>query len=678
MTRFSATLLGKGHLVYLYSGAYKPSGMVNLARGADCSGLPTAERAALVQELKGFPADTLRTLLPIAYACRHVLTEALGWERALPLVEVLPHPLPPDASRTWRWFGDVTAHSPDPTSGILDAPAVREAVAIAGEPLAREVLGLYRKMMPGHTDAFKLIETALGWDTSWVEKGLPKRKQLAVKAYGLLPLERGEEEVLERYVWIRQFERESKQFGPQRRASEGAAAKVALANLALNGGYGDSDRLEWAMQARLGEGVAVVGRRWEVGEYEVELGLNGTVPRLAYRRAGKELRSAPKAVKESEPYVEIREAAETLKRQASGLRSMLEGYMGAGTPLQPEDLARLMRLPLARAMLCGLVLRAEDGVLGLLATDGSSLVLLDGTPRPIEGPVLVAHPLHLHESGQLAGWQWEIVHRRIVQPFKQAFRELYLLTPAERETGTYSNRFAGHDLDSRVVASLLGSRGWELTSGEAEPPQKLYRDAGVWAYIDFEDLGHYFTETDTLTNSRVYFRPHPVPPAYWSQPDEARLVLEQVPPLVFSEVMRDVDLVVSVGQRDLHERQARREQKREHQRRLSEEMYERRGELVRALLEDLGLPGVELDGDFARVRGKLASYRVHLASAAIHIEPGQYLCIVPASRRPEKVYLPFAGEDDPKVSEVVSKVLLLANDDKIKDQSILRQIKARA
>ncbi len=51
---------------------------------------------------------------------------------------------------------------------------------------------------------------------------------------------------------------------------------------------------------------------------------------------------------------------------------------------------------------------------------------------------------------------------------------------------------------------------------------------------------------------------------------------------------------------------------------------------------------------------------------------------MPASRRPEKVYLPFAGEDDPKVSEVVSKVLLLANDDKIKDQSILRQIKVRA
>ena len=74
-----------GHIVYLYSGAYKPSGMVNLARGADCSGLVAAEREALVREFRNFPVDTLRTLLPISYACRHLLSEALGWERALRL-----------------------------------------------------------------------------------------------------------------------------------------------------------------------------------------------------------------------------------------------------------------------------------------------------------------------------------------------------------------------------------------------------------------------------------------------------------------------------------------------------------------------------------------------------------------------------------------------------------------
>jgi len=41
-------------------------------------------------------------------------------------------------------------------------------------------------------------------------------------------------------------------------------------------------------------------------------------------------------------------------------------------------------------------------------------------------------------------WQAEIVRLRLRQPVKQAFRELYVLTPAERAAGDASPRFAGH------------------------------------------------------------------------------------------------------------------------------------------------------------------------------------------------------------------------------------------
>lgn len=92
------------------------------------------------------------------------------------------------------------------------------------------------------------------------------------------------------------------------------------------------------------------------------------------------------------------------------------------------------------------------------------------------------------------------------------------------------------------------------------------------------------------------------------------------------------------------------------------------------LLADLGLPSVTVEGHFAYLQGKLARYRVHLDSAAIHIEPGHYFCIVPErwGQRHERLFLPFAEQSDSKISEVISKVLLLTNDDKIKDESILR------
>ena len=48
----------------------------------------------------------------------------------------------------------------------------------------------------------------------------------------------------------------------------------------------------------------------------------------------------------------------------------------------------------------------------------------------------------------------------MVQPFKQAHREVYRLTPAEEETGNYSNRFAAHILRQHQMAALAAERGW--------------------------------------------------------------------------------------------------------------------------------------------------------------------------------------------------------------------------
>jgi hypothetical protein len=53
----------------------------------------------------------------------------------------------------------------------------------------------------------------------------------------------------------------------------------------------------------------------------------------------------------------------------------------------------------------------------------------------------------------------------------------------------------------------------------------------------------------------------------------------------------------------------------------------------------------------------------------------EYLCIVPDAKtrgKQEDVYLPFEG--DATLSIILSKAFLLAADDKIKDETITRQI----
>ncbi|MNE87509.1 hypothetical protein D3C81_2092440 [compost metagenome] len=85
-----------------------------------------------------------------------------------------------------------------------------------------------------------------------------------------------------------------------------------------------------------------------------------------------------------------------------------------------------------------------------------------------------------------------------------------------------------------------------------------------------------------------------------------------------------------------------------------------------------------LHGRFLEITGKLRSYKIHLGSANILMQPNdQYLCIVPdAKARTQAMpnYLPFEG--DTLLSIILSKALLLMDDDKISDPTITRQIAA--
>ena len=79
---------------------------------------------------------------------------------------------------------------------------------------------------------------------------------------------------------------------------------------------------------------------------------------------------------------------------------------------------------------------------------------------------------------------------------------------------------------------------------------------------------------------------------------------------------------------------------------------------------------------FLVVRGDWRTYKIHLGSGNILMEPNdEYLCIVPKASMEsgDSLYLPFEG--DRTLSIVISKALLLADDTKITDPTITRQIR---
>ena len=164
--------------------------------------------------------------------------------------------------------------------------------------------------------------------------------------------------------------------------------------------------------------------------------------------------------------------------------------------------------------------------------------------------------------------------------------------------------------------------------------------------------------------------------------DSGPVPLASVPPRLFSEVMRDVDLFVSVcsigcdpGWYDQERNTARRDYWERFSFGVLSENAMLRKELVERLLPRLKIaPRCRVDGRWLVVRGDIRTYRIHLGSGNIQMEPNnQYLCIVQDHRSEgARVRLPFEG--DATLAIILSKAFMLAEDDNIKDASIRQQI----
>jgi hypothetical protein len=242
----------------------------------------------------------------------------------------------------------------------------------------------------------------------------------------------------------------------------------------------------------------------------------------------------------------------------------------------------------------------------------------------------------------------------------------------------YSNRFAAHIVRYDQVYALAKQRGWAIRAlgpydNDGGEQWRDFSSHGVrasfWMELADEDprgaIAH-LASTDQVRFSRLGER-DPLP-------------LDDVPPRVFSETMRDVDLFVGVASIAADptwiDGGVDRFNAYWHTHAFGE--LGESATLRRDVLGDV-IPGLkiadrlELDDRYLRVRGNLHTYKIHLGSANILMVPDdRYLCIVPArGATTSKLFLPF---DDERLSVILSKALMLAADDRITDPTIRRQL----
>ena len=472
-----------------------------------------------------------------------------------------------------------------------------------------------------------------------IQKITEKRDKDYVMALGLVPInkKKEEEDLVRRYNLLQTFLKESKQFGQQRQESEKNAVEIGLDNLSRNAGYEDSIRFSWAMEAKATQQIME----------KATLTLDDTTIKLVVDEQGKAelevtkgdktLKSIPDKYKKNKEVEALKDSKTYLTKQYSRTRLSLEQAMLSQTLFTAAELGKILEHPVVKAMLSKLVLFNPDTQASGFWQDGK-LLSAEGTLTPLKGTdkLLIAHPSHLFYAVQWDLYQKYLFDKELKQPFKQVFRELYVPTKDELETSNRSERYQGHQVQPQKTVALLRGRGW--TVNYEEGLQKVYHKEGFRATI--YAAADWYTPSDVEAPTLEYV-------VFYNLKDGKEVPMKEINPVIFSEVMRDVDLVVSVAHVGGVDPEA------------SHSTMQMRGALARESARLFKLQNVEVKERHILVKNEHGDYSLHLGSGMISRGGLQINVVAVQSQHRGRVFLPFV-DDDPKTAEIISKMKLLS------------------
>ena len=472
-----------------------------------------------------------------------------------------------------------------------------------------------------------------------IQKITEKRDKDYVMALGLVPInkKKEEEDLVSRYNLLQTFLKESKQFGQQRQESEKNAVEIGLDNLSRNAGYEDSIRFSWAMEAKATQQIME----------KATLTLDDTTIKLVVDEQGKAelevtkgdktLKSIPDKYKKNKEVEALKGNKTYLTKQYSRTRLSLEQAMLSQTLFTAAELGKILEHPVVKAMLSKLVLFNPETQASGFWQDGK-LLSAEGTLTPLKATdkLLIAHPSHLFYAVQWDLYQKYLFDKEIKQPFKQVFRELYVPTKDELETSNRSERYQGHQVQPQKTVALLRGRGW--TVNYEEGLQKVYHKEGFRATI--YAAADWYTPSDVEAPTLEYV-------VFYNLKDGKEVPMKEINPVIFSEVMRDVDLVVSVAHVGGVDPEA------------SHSTMQMRGALARESARLFKLTNVEVKERYILVKNEHGDYSLHLGSGMISRGGLQINVVAVQSQHRGRVFLPFV-DDDPKTAEIISKMKLLS------------------
>lgn len=465
--------------------------------------------------------------------------------------------------------------------------------------------------------------------------------------YSLTPL-KGDKDLYSRYTFFAEFLKESKKYGAQRQLSERRTVDIAFDNLARNAGYADSSVFIYEMESKdrrvidMYDGITVEG-------YVLRLTVDGDKVKLSVAdKNGKKLSSVPSAIAKIPAATEIAAYKKSEEAKRKRLKKSLEEAMENQTQFSRSQILSITGQPLIRDFFERLVL--TDGKTAVTLKDGKFTDVSTGKESSAD-EYKIAHPVALKELGLLRTAMKFVIANDIKQPFKQVFREIYLKSDGEMEADEVL-RYKGFNVNLGKTVAALKNRGWGV-SEDIGLRKVYYRNDTVAAifrefdYYYIYDFGNENRELESIM--------------FLDRRDAHIMPIKDVSSIVFSETLRDVDLMIAISANNIYDYG------------LVMSTFEMRRAVIESITDILNIKNVSFLKENVKIEGSLGTYVVNIRTGLVFKEGKGNLLIKTIDNYDKPLALDFIDED-PMTADVVTKILLLSNDGSIKDPAILKEI----
>jgi len=283
----------------------------------------------------------------------------------------------------------------------------------------------------------------------------------------------------------------------------------------------------------------------KLGDYigTIEVSPPGEVALYWYNPKGKRIKSTPKPVRDQYPkaLVELRAQYKQIQQALKAQSIRLESFFKEDVKLTYGHWQRhFIDHPLMQVIASALVWQFEE------CTEKHNAIWFEGRLTQCDGhplkelgqetSVSLWHPLLASEEEKLA-WCNFIWENKIAQPFRQVFRECY--TPDER---VEQSLFTGLYVRQHQFRALLKKRGWRYEfrgSFESDSCPSLKLDNGVTCRIAIGEESHSVSVAGIALAVEIC--------GIEFTQNEMPIDATEITPLIYSEVIRDIDLFTSVS-----------------------------------------------------------------------------------------------------------------------------------